>query len=219
MIFFRIIYILIFSLIVFYILSNRRKDKKVLSIYFGVPGSGKSTFAAHLTRKCFKNKIPVYSNVPIIGAYQYDTNDLGKYLIEDCKLIIDEAGLEFNNREFKKFSRENLEFFKLHRHYGCSVDVFSQTYDDMDKKIRSLAYRLFVVRRSLIPLVVSVVPIRRSVGIDEQTHQICDFYKFDPLLIRLFTTKRIFIPKYWKYFDSYSAPALPAKKFITYTHK
>ena len=70
----------------------------VLNVYFGVPGSGKTTFAAHLTRwalhenaiirfcrrhqniltrsilnsKYLKRRIPVYSNVPITGAYRLD---------------------------------------------------------------------------------------------------------------------------------------------------
>jgi len=79
----------------------------VLNVYFGVPGSGKTTFAAHLTRwalhenalirfcrrhqnvftrfilnsKYLKRRIPVYSNVPITGAYQLNPQlDIGRYM-------------------------------------------------------------------------------------------------------------------------------------------
>ena len=99
----------------------------VLNVYFGVPGSGKTTFAAYLTRwalhenviirfcrrhqnpvtrallnsRYLKRRIDVYSNVPITGAYVLNAReDIGHYMIEDAKVIIDEAGIEYNNRNF-----------------------------------------------------------------------------------------------------------------------
>ena len=78
----------------------------VLNVYFGVPGSGKTTFAAYLTKwalrenalirfcrryenaltkmilnsKYLKRRIDVYSNVPITGAYRLDANvDIGNF--------------------------------------------------------------------------------------------------------------------------------------------
>ena len=100
----------------------------VLNVYFGVPGSGKTTFAAYLTkwalheniliRFCLrhrnwltslflrsgflKRRIDVYSNVPITGAYRLDAKtDIGFHMIENAKIIIDEAGIEYNNRNYK----------------------------------------------------------------------------------------------------------------------
>lgn len=99
----------------------------VLNVYFGVPGSGKTTFAAYLTKwalhenalirfcrkhqnpvtrvilnsRYLKRRIDVYSNVPITGAYQLDAKtDIGHYMIENAKVIIDEAGIEYNNRSY-----------------------------------------------------------------------------------------------------------------------
>ena len=60
-------------------------------------------------------------------------------MIAGGRVIIDEAGIEYNNREFKDFSKKSLYFYKYHRHYQLAVDVFSQGFDDMDKKIRTLA--------------------------------------------------------------------------------
>ena len=81
-----------------------------LNVYFGVPGSGKTTFAAYLAKqaqkesiviklcrrfpcrftdwilngKHWKRKMNVYSNVPISGTYRVDARkDIGEYLIED----------------------------------------------------------------------------------------------------------------------------------------
>ena len=206
-----------------------------LNVYFGVPGSGKTTYAAFLARqaqresifiklcrrypnrfsnwilagRCFKRAFPVWSNVPISGTYELDAKkDLGVYLIQDGKLIIDEAGVEFNNRDYKSFPKPAIKFFKYHRHYGLSVDVFSQSFEDMDVTIRRLAQNFYVVRKSLIPFFIVTKRVFRKVGIDETTHQICDHYSFGfPLLDSRF----IFCPPLWKMFDSYSIDPLPSK--------
>lgn len=208
----------------------------VLNVYFGVPGSGKTTFAAYLTKwalhenalirfsrkhpqwlpckvllksKYLKRRIDVYSNVPITGAYQLDAkNDIGKYMIEDAKVIIDEAGIEYNNRNFKSFPQEAIYFYKYHRHYKTSVDVFSQSYEDMDVTLRRLAQNFYVVRRSLVPFCIVARRIRRKVGVDEQTKQIADLYAMG---LPVLDTKRIFSPPLWKLFNSYSRKELPQK--------
>lgn len=213
-----------------------KKPRQVLNVYFGVPGSGKTTFAAYLTRTALKesrvitlakdhpnrfsdwllNKTSllkrredVWSNVPITGAYSLDPQkDIGRYMIEGGKVIIDEAGIEYNNRNFKSFPPEAVYWYKYHRHYGCSVDVFSQSYEDMDITLRRLAQNYYVVKKSLIPYFVVCKRIRRKVGIDEHTHQIIDHYKFGfPIL----DSKWIFTPPLWKLFNSFSRRELPQK--------
>ena len=205
----------------------------VLNVYFGVPGSGKTTFAAYLTRwalhenviirfcrrhqnpvtrallnsRYLKRRIDVYSNVPITGAYVLNAReDIGHYMIEDAKVIIDEAGIEYNNRNFKSFPQEAVYFYKYHRHYRVSVDVFSQSYEDMDVTLRRLAQNFYVVRRSLVPFCVVARRIRRRVGVDEHTKQIADLYA---LGLPVLDTKRIFSPPLWKLFNSYSRRELP----------
>lgn len=211
------------------------KHPHVLNVYFGVPGSGKTTFAAYLTKwalhenviirfcrrfnnpvtrlilnsKYLKRRIPVYSNVPITGAYQLDPKeDIGKFMIEDAKIIIDEAGIEYNNRNFKAFPPEAIYFYKYHRHYKTSVDVFSQSFDDMDITLRRLAQNFYVVRKSLVPFCVVARKIKRKIGVDETTHQIMDLYSMGTPIL---DTKRIFAPALWKLFNSYSRKELPKK--------
>lgn len=213
------------------------KHPHVLNVYFGVPGSGKTTFAAHLTkwalhesgivRWCrkhdnalskiilksgyFKRRIDVYSNVPITGAYQLNPkDDIGNYMIEDAKIIIDEAGIEYNNRSYKTFPQEAIYFYKYHRHYKTSVDVFSQSFDDMDVTLRRLAQNFYVVRKSLVPFCVVARRIRRKVGVDDTTKQIADLYSMG---LPILDTKRIFSPPLWKMFNSYSRKELPHKDF------
>ncbi len=213
-----------------------RKPVNVLNVYFGVPGSGKTTFAAYLTKNAmkeshviswarkhpnrltnwllnktqlFKRRLAVWSNVPITGAYSLDPQkDIGKYMIESGKVIIDEAGIEYNNRNFKSFPQEAVYWYKYHRHYGCSVDVFSQSYEDMDITLRRLAQNYYVVKKSMIPYFVVCKRIRRKVGIDDQTHQIIDHYRFG---LPVLDSKWVFTPPLWKLFNSFSRKELPQK--------
>ena len=162
--------------------------------------------------KYFHRHIDVYSNVPITGAYMLDArNDLGVNHLQDAKVIIDEAGVEFNNRNYKNFPQEAVFFFKYHRHYGCSVDVFSQSYEDMDVTLRRLAQNYYVVKKSLVPFCVVCRRIKRRVGIDETTHQITDMYYFG---LPVIGTRRIFSPPLWKLFNSYSRKQLKEKVWL-----
>lgn len=191
------------------VFKRKPKIDHILSIYFGVPGAGKTTFAAWLAKKDLKRNGKVWSNVPITGTYKLEPKtDIGTYMICDGRVIIDEAGIEYNNRDFKEFSRKQLYFYKYHRHYELAVDVFSQGFDDMDKKIRTLAQRLYVVKKSLIPYFVYRVRIAKKVGINEVSKDIIDEYTFVP-----FSRRYIFCPPLWKLFNTISRETFPDKEW------
>ena len=187
------------------------KIKEVVNIYFGVPGSGKTTFAAWLSRRDLRRKGKVWSNVPITGTYKLDvTADIGVHHIEKGRIIIDEAGIEYNNRDYKTLPKNNIYFFKYHRHYKDNVYVFSQSYDDMDITIRRLAARFYLMRPSMIPGFVVRKEIGRGLGIDENG-QIVDKFGFIPWWAG--GNKWIWCPPLWKMFDSYSFKVLKDKEF------
>lgn len=214
-----------------------KKRGLVVNIYFGVPGSGKTTLAAYFSKESakeswvitwakkhpnaftekllaspfFRRAVSVYSNVPITGTYKLEPQeDIGRYMIVDGRVIIDEAGIEYNNRNFKAFPPEAIYWYKYHRHYECNVDVFSQSYEDMDITLRRLAQNYFVVKRSLIPKFIVIKKIRRKVGIDDNTHQIIDKYYFG---LPFLDTKWVFCPPLWKLFNSFSRKQLPEKEW------
>ena len=192
--------------------KKKCKIPHILSVYFGVPGSGKTTFAAWLTKRDLRRGGKVWSNVPITGAFVLDPKeDIGQYMICDGRVIIDEAGIEYNNRDFKRFTEESLYFYKYHRHYELAVDVFSQGFDDMDKKIRTLAQRLYVVKKSLIPWFVYRRRIRKKVGINEYSKEIIDEYEFVP-----YSRRYIFAPLLWKSFNTISRKQLIEKDWPTW---
>ena len=186
------------------------KIKEVVNIYFGVPGSGKTTMAAWLARRDLRRKGKVWSNVPITGTYKLDVNkDIGIHHIEKGRIIIDEAGIEYNNRNFKNMPLHQIEFFKYHRHYSTAIDVFSQSYEDMDITLRRLAQNYYVVTKSLIPFFIVVRRIGRRIDIDENTHQIIDAYRWRSFL----HTRRIFSPTLWKLFNTKSHKPLKPKEW------
>lgn len=233
------LYIILLALLWCFIDRARHpKHPLQLNVYFGVPGSGKTTYAAYLARhaqkesivirlckrfpnrftnwilngKNWKRAYPVWSNVPIEGTYQLNAkSDIGVYMIQDGKMIIDEAGVEFNNRDYKAFPKTAIRFFKYHRHYGVSVDVFSQSFDDMDVTLRRLAQNFYVVRKSILPFFITTKKIRRKVGVDENTHQLVDAYSFG---LPILDTKWIFCPPLWKMFNSYDIDELPEKPWL-----
>lgn len=187
--------------------KKKGRQEHVLSVYFGVPGSGKTTFAAWLTKRDLKHNLKVWSNVPITGAFKLEPQeDIGNFMICDGRVIIDEAGIEYNNRDFKTFSKKQTYFYKYHRHYELAVDVFSQGYNDMDKKIRDLAQRLYVVKKSVLPWFVYRQRIGKRVGINELTKEICDEYFFVP-----FGRRYIFSPVLWRMFNTISRETFPEK--------
>ena len=198
---------------VIYMVRNSRLPVD-LSIWFGLPGAGKSTLCAMMTEKYKKAGKPVYSNFPIKGTFKLDPlEDLGSVHTPSGLYIIDEAGIDYNNRGFKTMPKKNIEWLKLHRHFGAAVMVCSQSHEDCDITFRRLAYRYFFVKKSWIKGVICAVPVRRSIGVDPMTHQIADMFKLDHWLVRIFTTRRYRGKKYWSMFDSYEVPEFPEKEW------
>lgn len=208
----KIILFLFIGLFFWIIIGNlRQKSGNSFDIYFGVPGSGKTTFAAYLAKKRLKKGGKVLSNVNIKGTYEVEKSDIGHYMIKDCLLLIDEAGVDYNNRNYKKFTDDEVYFYKYHRHYNVDIAIFSQGYDDMDKKLRTLATKYYIVKRSIFPGFITRKLINKRLGIDKNTKQIIDEYGF-----AILGTKWIYCPKLWKMFNSCSYKEMPTKKFRKY---
>lgn len=179
------------------------KLKKGMSIFLGIPRSGKTTLAAYFSKKYLKKRKKVYSNVPIVGTIKYKATDLGKFDISDGCLILDEAGLEFNNRNYKNLQRPVLEFAKLYGHYGIDPFVIFSQALDVDITFVRLADRIYLIKKFL-PFIVLFVGVRRRMVVDKESEQLVDGYKLD-----IFDIHAIFSPPVWHMFDSWDAPELP----------
>lgn len=129
----------------------------MITMFCGVPGSGKSTGLAWAARRATRRpgrpiylcgqKISdphktVYTNFPFPGCYQLDFDTLGKCEYSDCLLIIDEAMMYMDSRDFKNFSEYLKYFFSQHRKTNVDIILASQSYDDTDKKVRNLTVNI-----------------------------------------------------------------------------
>lgn len=184
----------------------------MISMYFGSPGSGKTTMANRLflLHRIHKSYDHYFANFDTKLAQSIDISSLGRFTLPPHSLlIVDEAGIAYNNRKFKSMSQELISWFKLHRHYQVDVIIVSQSWDDVDITLRRLVDQLFYIRK--IWQFSMVRRIYRSVGIDKQTHQIIDYYRYGSIFGNLTGAKNISIfwrPSYYQFFDTHSAPAL-----------
>ena len=117
----------------------------MISCYFGVPGCGKTTLLTKLAIKEKKRLRKRYDNIYTInfnceGCVPLTWDDLGKYRFENSLILIDEITLLADNRDFKTFPKDILEFFVLHRHMGLDIVYATQNFENVDKKIRDLTH-------------------------------------------------------------------------------
>ena len=177
---------------------------------FAPPGTGKTTLVAKIVKEANANNKRVFSNVPIITAYKFDLKDLGKYDFSNSALIIDEAGSEMSNRNWhNNLSLEQIQALKLHRHDNIDIYLFSQAYDDVDKKFRELTTQLLMLNKSRLPFFVYATAIRKTMQLING--QILQFFEIDKA-----NCFRFFVVDKWAYFNSYQSKKLPSKKHERY---
>jgi len=137
----------------------------MITLFSGTPGSGKSLHLARFVRdELAVRKNTVIANFPInmeqvskngkkrTGKFIYLENDkltvpyLKQHAQENHKvgkegqtlLVIDEAGVMFNARDYGSFDRMPwINFLMTHRHYGFNVILVSQVDRLIDRQIRA----------------------------------------------------------------------------------
>lgn len=197
--------------------SRKYNNPHKLIFIFGKKGAGKSTYMVRLMLDHLRKGWNVYTNmhdVVIPGVRLMDIDSLKTCVpAPHSVLFIDEGGLIWDNRGFKSFDKGYTEFFKLQRKYKCKVYINSQDFD-IDKKIRQLTDSM-VLMSSIGGFIGVVRPIIRKVALVEASAQgesrIADNLKFGSL----FSFRFLWLPKYFKYFDSYKAPERPSVTFST----
>lgn len=185
-----------------------------ISLYFGLPGCGKTTMLAKLAYQAVRDGkyAHVYTNVEmnIPGVTFIDNECIGQYNLSDCLLLIDEATLFADSRAYKSFDKGKLEFFLLHRHYNADIALFTQQWDGVDRKIRVITDRVYYIYKTVltgrwiskcyrIPYGI-IIPDPKKGG--EKLGEIIQGYARPPWYVRLFAM-RIYRPRYYKYFDSW----------------
>lgn len=213
MIYFFIFFLSLFS--VFTFISKKYSNPYKLYFLFGKKGSGKSLYMVKLMLRYLRKGWVVYSDmdcVKIPHLRVISASDLGSFQPDSKSVIfLDEAGILFDNRNFKNFDKGLRDFFKLQRKYKCRVYLNSQSFD-IDKKIRDVVDHMALIVS--IGNVFSVYrPIKRSITLTEPSAEaesrIADKLSFESI----FRWKFTYLPRYFKYFDSFDAPARPPIPF------
>ena len=67
----------------------------VCSTFFGMPGSGKTTFFSKIVYICNRAEKKVYCNCPIKGAIKFDKSDFGRFDFSNAVILIDEGSRQY----------------------------------------------------------------------------------------------------------------------------
>ena len=204
----------------------------MLTLFFGVPGCGKTTVLTSIAQKELKRiKLGVskykhvLTNFECDGCEIVDFHDLGVFDIQDSLILLDEITVDADNRDFKNFKKQSVEFFVYHRHYFNDIIMATQQYDAVDKKIRNLTQNLYSVKKGYVFPFIKCKRIFRIVDIDELTHDIVVGYRFANLkevflsiipFLNSFLGKIkivVFAPRYWRYFDTHCQNLFRAKVY------
>ena len=175
----------------------------MISMFFGVPGVGKTTLLCKIAMDSVRKYEHVYTNVRLkVPGVTYITDDcIGKYELENCLILIDEASIFADNRDYKKFNQNGtrLEYFLTHRHHHADIILFTQGYNAVDKKLRTLTVNLYYMQKGLFlgHWFTKYYPISYGIAFPdgERLGEIAEGYSQPPLLARLFTTHRIYRPE------------------------
>lgn len=179
---------------------------------WGKKGSGKSCLMVHDMLKYLKRGWSVYTDMdvdfPSVRIIKNTDQMFKSFTPEPHSVIfLDELGATWNNRQWKAFDSEISNWFRYQRKYKCRVYANSQSLD-IDKSLRDKTDSLIL--QSNIGNVISVSrPIIRRITLTDPNFT-GESKPVDQLVFAsIFHCKVYFMPKYWKYFDSYDAPYRP----------
>lgn len=200
-------------------LSKFQNPYKLIMV-FGKKGAGKSTLIAKLVRKYLKKGITVYSTIDVPGCRTFDVSLVGKCNFpEQSVVFIDEVGMIWDNRQYKNFSNDVRDWFKLQRHNKVTVYLFSQTFD-VDIKLRNLTDYMYLVINHFGVLSIAK-KIKRGIVIvnpDGQSEaRIADSLEFEPFFLSIFGLKSwiiTWVPSWVKYFNSFDLPEKPPMPYM-----
>lgn len=205
----------------------------MVKLFFGLPGAGKSSALVYQMLKTswlienhlktpYERCVSNVQTLPIKHCYympypEMITHDLGAKTL----VLIDEGTLNFDSRDFKNFSKDSLYFFLMHRHYEYDIYIYTQQYNAIDLKIRSICDRVYYIKKGKIFKGIShIYPVKYGVIIPEKKDkdnakygEIIQGYCKWGFLDILFHTRLIRSSTYGIY-DTFCRPNLPVASYL-----
>lgn len=212
-------FVFLFLGLLFHLTTKKYLNPYKLIMFIAKKGGGKTTTLTKESIKHLKRGWNVYTTFPVPGCYLIDYTDVGPYeFLPESLIVVDEAGMVWDNRDFKSFSKEVRNWFKLQRHRHCKVILASQDFD-IDLKLRKLCDELFVLENRMRVFsygrrVIRKIGIVEADGSSGSESRIVDQLAWDSLFFFWCGSRKLsFIPNWVKYFDSFDAPPLLQKEF------
>lgn len=194
-----------------------------VSLFFGLPGCGKTTLITKRAIEAVRDKRyqNVYCNVPlkVKGVTYIENSYVGKYMLCNAKILIDEATLFADSRDYKNMLKTTIEYFLLHRHYNVDIELYTQQWDGVDRKIRVITDRVYYVYKPIIigkwftkyyriPYGIIIPDPKKDKSSGDKLGDIVQGYSKPDMLTRILSPM-IFRPLYYKYFNSWDCKPLP----------
>lgn len=211
-----LVFIFISFLVIMNIIAKKYDDPYYIDIFYGLPGSGKSTDIVKYSILVNTEKTPydrVYCNMNnVAGTYYFNLKELieinknkndDNYFIpfkENSVVCIDEAGYYINNRDFKNFSKFMQYLCRYVRHHKIYLRFYSQAIDT-DLVIRNLARRYYILKK-YFNCITLIKPIFKDMGIGMDNNgngKLVESFQY----ASIFQFKFNWIPRYIGLFDSH----------------
>ncbi|MCQ2977275.1 MAG: hypothetical protein MJ232_04590 [archaeon] len=136
-----------------HIKGYKQSQKYHIETIFAQIGAGKSTDIAKQCLKIYRKGTykHIYANIDINLPFvrKYAENDLKRGTFRfpaDSIIFCDEAGIVFNNRDYKNFSKELNKYIRKARHFRNSFIFYSQDYL-VEKTLRSVSSNLGLIKK------------------------------------------------------------------------
>lgn len=215
----------------------------MINYYFGLPGCGKTTHLVATALKENSRIIKgtskfdrVLTNVRLTvpegvesHVYLIQNEDIGIFDMSRSLILLDEVQMIFDSRDYKSLTKERRDFLMLHRHYKIVLHMYNQIHDGVDKKIRYITNNVYYLKRNILTgkttphrvkycMYIPKKPKRNELiqASDASGDITMRYYQsgfLEHFLSKLLIEPPVKLQRYWKYFDSYDAPALPYKEF------
>lgn len=203
--------------LLFHLCTRRYVNPYKLYFIFGKKGAGKTTFETKLAAKYLKKGWHVYTDLPelfVPGIRYFPYEQLGDFVPEEHSLLIlGEAGIKFDARNFKNFKPALRDFFAFQRKYKVICYMDSQTFD-VDKKIRDRTDAMFLQQNVLRVWSIGK-RINKKIKLVESSAEGESRIAEDLVFAPFFTWTFTFIPFWAGKFDSNAV--IDPKPYLEYT--